>query len=551
MKQPQHFLSSRNSGLLVLLVALLFCTLRTLDATNTITMGIGFGSPGENTKHVIVMGTNDVALSGYSLAFTFPKDILQLRKVSIVGTHVNALEPQFVAPFIDNQLGIGRLAVIFPALSPSTTPNALPPRAPEDYPRIIARLTFNVKGNAKGGVYPLKLKDGIGQPASFNHFSDQGTTIVPKLVDGIFIVDGGNRLSIENKFSFAGNNGVTMLAYAQHSDPLDGFSVGLIYAKAGLTMASDATFSGTSLGFELGNRIEQYNFDLDTNFSPTHARSTAQALFDYLAPYDGQTLSPSTAPQTQSVVKYRFNVSLAADNTQQFQELTLHNCFDTGSGCENAPLATDNRFFIGGSGLDPHLKHGKIYFSTGNITGTVVDSVSNNGTPAVLITTDPEGYETTSDVNGFFRIENVTPGQYNLLLSRTTYYPSRQLTTESGGPIEVAGLGLDSDVGEIPLFKIPSGGPVRPFKRGFINDDDKFDLSDPIFLLAHLFQGGLDPGCSLAADFNDDGNLDISDAISALKFLFGGGQEPPEPFNDCGHDLTPGGGFGCDESFCS
>jgi len=546
----KHFLSPQTCGLLALCVTFLFCTPLTLYGANKITMGVGSGNPGGVSKHVIVTAANDVALSGYSLAFTFPIDTLELTGVSVVGTHVNVLEPQFVAPFIDNQLGIGSLAVIFPALGPSASINELPPLAPGAYPNIIARLTFNVKGSAQGGIYPLKLRNGIGQPAAFTHFSDRGTTIAPEMVHGSFIVDGGNVLSVEKKFSFAGNQGVTMFAYAQHSAPLDGLSVGLIYAKTGLTMASDATFDGTSLGFELGGQIEQFNFDLDTNFSPTHARSTAQALFDYLTPFDGQSLSPNTEPATQSVVKYRFNVSLAADDTQQFQELTLHNCFDSGSGCENAPLATDNRFFFGGSGLDPRLVHGKIYFSTGNITGTVVDSVSGVGAGAVLVVTDPDEFQATTDASGFFRIDDVTPGQYSLLLSRTAYYSSRQLTTEAGDPIEVTGLGADSDIGEIPLFKIPSGGPVRPFQRGYLNPDNKFDLSDPIFLLSYLFQGGLEPGCFLAGDMNDDTNIDLSDAIWALQYLFGGGTPPLPPFDDCGADPTPSGDLGCDESLC-
>ena len=550
MKHLKLFLSSRSFGLLALLVTLLFCTLRTLYAENKITMGFGDGDPGAVSRNVVVTASNDVSLSGYSLAFTFPKDTLQLAKVSVVGTHVNVLEPQFVAQFIDNNLGIGSLAVIFPAFGAVATPKELPVLPAGAYPRIIARLTFNVKGGAQGGVYPISLRNGIGQPANFNHFSDQGTTIVPEMVDGSFIVEGGNVLSVEKKFSFAGNNGVTVFAYAQHSEPLDGFSVGFIYEKAGLTMSSDATFSGTSLGFELGSRIEQFNFDLDTNFSPTHARSTAQVLFDYLSPFDGQALSPSTEPGVQSVVKYRFNVSLAADDDKQFQELTLHNCFDSGSGCENAPLATDNRFFIGGSGLDPRLEHGKIYFSTGNITGTVVDSVSGSGVGGVLVVADPDGFEGVTDASGSFRISSVIPGQYSLLLSRTGYYSNRQVTAASGDPIEVAGLGADSDIGEIPLFNIPSGGPLRPFQRGFVNNDNNLDLSDAIFLLSHLFQGGLEPGCLLAADFNDDNTLDISDAISLLKFLFGGGTNPPAPFDDCGDDPTSGGDLGCDESLC-
>jgi hypothetical protein len=194
--------------------------------------------------------------------------------------------------------------------------------------------------------------------------------------------------------------------------------------------------------------------------------------------------------------------------------------------------------------------HGKIYFSTGSITGTVVDSVSGIGVGSVEVVTDPDGFTATTNASGVFTIPDIIPGEYSLLLSRSIYYSSRQLTTEAGDPIEVVGLGADSDIGDIPLFKIPSGGPVRPFKRGFINGDDNFDLSDAIYLLGYFFQGGLEPSCFLAGDFNDDGRLDLSDTISALQFLFVGGAGPMPPFDECGDDPTPGGDLGCDDTFC-
>ena len=44
-----------------------------------------------------------------------------------------------------------------------------------------------------------------------------------------------------------------------------------------------------------------------------------------------------------------------------------------------------------------------------------------------------------------------------------------------------------------------------PFRRGNINDDAAVDISDPIVLLAYLFNGGEEPGCMDSADTNDDG----------------------------------------------
>jgi hypothetical protein len=51
------------------------------------------------------------------------------------------------------------------------------------------------------------------------------------------------------------------------------------------------------------------------------------------------------------------------------------------------------------------------------------------------------------------------------------------------------------------------------FLRGDPNDDGVVDISDPIFLLQYLFQGGPASSCEKSGDSNDDGALDISDAI--------------------------------------
>lgn len=79
-----------------------------------------------------------------------------------------------------------------------------------------------------------------------------------------------------------------------------------------------------------------------------------------------------------------------------------------------------------------------------------------------------------------------------------------------------------------------------PFKRGDVNADGLFDISDPINSLGHQFTGLPDSlDCVDAADSNDDGLLDVSDPIHSLSFQFLGTQPPPEPFNLCGRDPTP------------
>ncbi|MCA8962807.1 MAG: hypothetical protein KDC38_19925 [Planctomycetes bacterium] len=85
-----------------------------------------------------------------------------------------------------------------------------------------------------------------------------------------------------------------------------------------------------------------------------------------------------------------------------------------------------------------------------------------------------------------------------------------------------------------------SGGGVE-FRRGDVNVDGVFDISDPVFALASLFiPGSPEPGCGDASDANDDGIFDISDAVYALASLFIiGAPPPPSPGGACGTDPTP------------
>lgn len=90
------------------------------------------------------------------------------------------------------------------------------------------------------------------------------------------------------------------------------------------------------------------------------------------------------------------------------------------------------------------------------------------------------------------------------------------------------------------------GAEPHRFVRGEINDDESVDISDPIYLLDYLFQGGPPLACRKAGDTNDDGSLDISDPTYLLNFLFLGGPTLPAPFPGCGIDETSDE-LSCDE----
>src|SRR5690606_25205498 len=73
-----------------------------------------------------------------------------------------------------------------------------------DGERIIARLILDVFHTAPGGVYPIRLEDGIGTPSAYNRFTNAGRSIVPELHDGSVSIAGPNVIAIEKKVAFAG-----------------------------------------------------------------------------------------------------------------------------------------------------------------------------------------------------------------------------------------------------------------------------------------------------------------------------------------------------------
>jgi len=89
----------------------------------------------------------------------------------------------------------------------------------------------------------------------------------------------------------------------------------------------------------------------------------------------------------------------------------------------------------------------------------------------------------------------------------------------------------------IPPTKVCGNVQVQslvPFVRADTNADGFLDLSDGIWILNYLFQGGPIFDCLGANDANGDGAIDTGDAIFVVLYYFGGGEAPPAPFPTCG-----------------
>ena len=100
---------------------------------------------------------------------------------------------------------------------------------------------------------------------------------------------------------------------------------------------------------------------------------------------------------------------------------------------------------------------------------------------------------------------------------------------------------LDTNANSIPDECEPT------FLRGDANEDGGVDIADAIFMLYSLMLGGTPSSCTDATDANDDGAHDISDIIFVLNYQFQNGSAPPAPGpSQCGIDMTPDDGLGCD-----
>ncbi len=86
----------------------------------------------------------------------------------------------------------------------------------------------------------------------------------------------------------------------------------------------------------------------------------------------------------------------------------------------------------------------------------------------------------------------------------------------------------------------PDHRTPRRFRRGDVNFDDKFDISDIIGALRGMFLGEfIHLICEDAVDMNDDGDMNIGDAVAGLVNLFRGTIPIPAPNTiDRGQDAS-------------
>jgi hypothetical protein len=97
---------------------------------------------------------------------------------------------------------------------------------------------------------------------------------------------------------------------------------------------------------------------------------------------------------------------------------------------------------------------------------------------------------------------------------------------------------------------VPDECEPAQFRRGDCNGDRDLDISDPISNLGYLFSGKGVLDCIEACNVNSDEANDLSDAVYMLAHLFTGGPPPGAPYPDCGLDPEPGTSLGCERLGC-
>jgi hypothetical protein len=163
---------------------------------------------------------------------------------------------------------------------------------------------------------------------------------------------------------------------------------------------------------------------------------------------------------------------------------------------------------------------------TYTVTATAIDDAG-----------DPISYTFTAD-NGVDPVTTIGPqseneAQFELTAGTWTI----RVVVDDECPLEAADNTCTQDV-----VVVAAGGIQKPMDE---NQDGKFDLSDAVSILNHLFLGSNPtlpcgdgkkehPANKALLNANGDANVDLSDAVYALTFLFLGG---PEPVN-CGGEAS-------------
>ena len=138
------------------------------------------------------------------------------------------------------------------------------------------------------------------------------------------------------------------------------------------------------------------------------------------------------------------------------------------------------------------------------------------------------------------------PLLFNAILSGTGLTPGsnglycRMFYKVTGPGTLIFRTAVHSTAGQIGMWRVdnsellinwPTEGIVGSFEvfeyRGDVNNDNRLNISDAVYIVNYLFKGGPSPNPLETGDINCDGEVTVSDVIYLINYLFKGGPPPP------------------------
>ena len=101
------------------------------------------------------------------------------------------------------------------------------------------------------------------------------------------------------------------------------------------------------------------------------------------------------------------------------------------------------------------------------------------------------------------------------------------------------------------ILTVNYGAAETKFNRGDCNGDGRLNVTDAVIDARNIFTNSLIKfDCKDMLDANNDGRLDASDPIAILAWLFQKGPALPDPFRACGVDTGAADQLDCKQANC-
>ena len=271
------------------------------------------GNSGSTGVPMYISATHDQPIQGFSISLNYDESTLSLDGFDFIGTATETAAPGGIPDYVgsshDPATGSFVLGVVI-GFTPTSGSGELPQIdvSPLDSDNLV-RILFSIGGSVTPGDYQVDLVDGMGSPPVTNAYSYAGSTNQPELTDGVVTVNNLHRFFFGTYYASPGG-GVTPLLRYDHVDEIDGFVASVIYDTSILTLNpppdDSGWYSGLNTDFGLApDTIEFFLVNLNPVVAPGIGWASFAAQFDFLPPFNGQTLG---AGNGQSLLRFPFTV---------------------------------------------------------------------------------------------------------------------------------------------------------------------------------------------------------------------------------------------------